>query len=473
MAAPLLLPGHAWHRQRAQQRSGRGAPPPLVAAGLDLEHDPAEGRGVSLGGLAVIFGHFPADLQAFLELARTRLHLQPGQARELDPVLNTRILALWAWLPGPRLDCYLEFDRATGQEEVWTLGPGADGLRPVGPEDVERLDRDFADAWVLNGPAHWGGASGLQRMVERHGLVPLLAAARVADLLEHRPQEPLAALEAAQERWPRLDPHDELPWADLAGSEPPWACVQLGRLALRLGLLRAARVLLLVSGGGEVAPIAHFDLGQACEALGDLAEAEQAFVRFAAARPRDADAWRRLLLLRLRLDRGLVAEETLRRYRAAGGSDEDLARRWIEVGARGRLRLGERARLAAWHAARLDAALAEIAPLADLLDEWCVRRPGLDAAALRSAAAALVRRLAAALDGAPPGRAEALARCALLALPLAGPLHPAQRQATEADLAGAVRDSLAACCRYAQWPPLDAPLPLAALVRLVLEEADA
>ena len=130
--APILALDHEWHRQRASLRSGTpgrsGAllrPPPLVAAGLEIEHDADTGRRVKVGGLVVIFGHFPATLADFVHLAHARLHLQPEQARELDPILNTRVMALWAWLPTVRRDCYLELDRATGEVNTWLVGPGA------------------------------------------------------------------------------------------------------------------------------------------------------------------------------------------------------------------------------------------------------------------------------------------------------------------------------------------------------------
>src|ERR1043165_2261841 len=120
------------------------------------------GRTVTLGGLAVIFGVFPASLGEFVELARSRLHLGQGQARELDAVLNTRIMAMWAWLPTQRRDCYLELDRATGEEHLWLMGPGAGESDEIDlAQDHEDLDAAFLDALVLNGPGHWGGESGL------------------------------------------------------------------------------------------------------------------------------------------------------------------------------------------------------------------------------------------------------------------------------------------------------------------------
>ncbi|MBA2482485.1 MAG: hypothetical protein H0V44_17615 [Planctomycetes bacterium] len=430
MSHPLLLLNHDWHSQRAKLRQGRVRPPPLVAAGVDVVFDADKGREVKLGGLAVIFGTFPATVDEFVALARARLHLGPDQARELDPVLNTRVLAMWAWLPTLRQDCYLEFDRATGAEQVWLIGPGPGEAREVDIEspDVD-LDHAFLEALVLNGPGHWGGESGLQRLVRRFGRQPLLIAAQVADLLEHRPREPRKALRVAQALWADLGSDDENAWAALAGSEHPWVCVQLGRLALRLGLLRAARLLLgSTHGTGDAAPIAHFDLGQACEALDDLPAAEAAFARFASARPSDPDAWRRLLFCRLRMGHLHIAEETLRRYRSASGKDDDLAERYLSVVARGRVRGEQRATLAGWLGARLhetlightcpDALVEEIARLCFDDDDTAL------AAAIRRGRIELVQLLAAGPDPlAAEANAEALLRTALLALPFLGGMH--------------------------------------------------
>src|SRR3954469_24679975 len=216
MHQPLLLLDHDWHSQRAKLRQGRVRPPPLVAAGIDIAFDPTQGRELKLGGLAVIFGTFPASLEEFARMARARLNLQPEQARELDPVLNTRILAMWAWLPTLRQDCYLEFDRATGDEHAWLIGPGKGESSEIelgGEESAsEELDRAFLEALVLNGPGHWGGAQGLQQLVQRHGRQPLLVAAQVADVLEHRPREPRRALRLAQALWKDLSADEEAPW---------------------------------------------------------------------------------------------------------------------------------------------------------------------------------------------------------------------------------------------------------------------
>jgi hypothetical protein len=414
MSGPLLVLDHDWHSQRARLRGGRSRPPPLVAAGIDLGFEPDSGRTVKLGGLAVIFGIFPASADEFIGLAKARLNLGPDQARELDPVLNTRILAMWAWLPTKRQDCYLEYDRATGEAHLWLVGPsagemGACDLALQGPE----VDRAFLDALVLNGPSHWGGSQGLARLVNRHGHQALLVAAQVADHLEHHPRQPRAALALANARWSELDTEDEGAWAGIAGNEHPWVCVQLGRLALRLGLLRAARLLLMATGGtGDAAPIAWFDLGQACEALEDLPAAETAFARFAAARPGDPDAWRRLLFCRLRMQNLHIADETLRRYRGASGRDDDLAERFLAVVARSRLRGEERALLAGWLGARLHDALIALAAGAGEAE----RMPGAPAA-LDALVEEIARSCFAADDGAflaavGSARADLLARIA-------------------------------------------------------------
>ncbi len=424
MHSPLLLLDHDWHAQRAKLRQGRVRPPPLVAAGLDVGYVQSQGRELKLGGLAVIFGTFPASLEEFVQMARLRLNLEPEQARELDPVLNTRILAMWAWLPTLRQDCYIEYDRATGDEHAWLIGPSSEytELDLVGGHPD--LDRAFLEGLVLNGPGHWGGAAGLERLVAKHGRLPLLIAAQVADVLEHRPREPRKALRLAQALWRDLTSDDESAWAHLVGSEHPWTCVQLGRLALRLGLLRAARLLLASAhAAADATPVAHFDLGQACEALDDLASAEAAFARFAAARPSDPDAWRRLLFCRLRMNHLQVAEETLNRYRNCGGKDAELAERWLTVVARGKLRLEQRALLAGWLGAHLHDAIANELVLEQLIDEIARLRFGGDADAL---AAACMRARGDLLLRLPDGNdadVEALLRTALLALPLIGLAH--------------------------------------------------
>ncbi len=443
MHQPLLLLDHDWHSQRAKLRQGRVRPPPLVAAGLDVGFGDASGRELKLGGLAVIFGTFPASLEEFVQMARMRLNLEPEQARELDPVLNTRILAMWAWLPSLKKDCYLEYDRATGDEHAWLIGPANQStdldLEHAHPD----LDRAFLEALVLNGPGHWGGSSGLERLVAKHGRLPLLVAAQVADVLEHRPREPRKALRLAQTVWRDLAGDAENPWAQLVGAEHPWTCVQLGRLALRLGLLRAARLLLASAhAASEATPVAHFDLGQACEALDDLPSAESAFARFAAARPTDPDAWRRLLFCRLRMNHLQIAEETLNRYRSCGGKDDDLADRWLAVVARGKLRLEQRALLAGWLGAQLHEVIANKLVLEELIDEIAQLRFSGEADILTATCERARGDLLLRLPDGSGAEVEALLRCALLALPLLGPAHRDDLHASGEQLASALVGAL-------------------------------
>ena len=449
MSKPLLTLSHDWHRQRAQLRSGRLRPPPLVASGIDVMAGP-EGRAVSLGGLAIIFGVFPASLDEFVDLARTRLHLGQGQARELDPVLNTRIMAMWAWLPTLRCDCYLELDRATGEEHVWLIGPGAGETKEIDLEDRHKeFDAAFLDALVLNGPGHWGGESGLARLVERFGHQPLLVAAQVADLLDHHDKDPERALEMVRSRWPALGQGDEAAWAPLADSEHPWVAVQLGRLALRLGYVRAARLLLRQGGQTDVAPVAHFDLGQACEVLGDLTTAESAFARYASARATDPDAWRRLLLCRVRLGHFTIAEETLKRYRGVGGKDKDIVERFFSILMRSNLRGQERARLVGWLCARLSETVPRRMSVESLIETAVERRDHAHQEIETLHLAALVDRLRLELRERLPtsvtgSQIDDLLRVVLLALPLLAskrispialenePQRAAQRQAGNA-----------------------------------------
>ncbi len=393
MSQPLLALDHDWHRQRAQLRTGRLRPPPLVASGVDVAVG-NDGRTVTLGGLAVIFGVFPASLEEFVDLARSRLHLGTGQARELDAVLNTRIMAMWAWLPTLKRDCYLELDRATGSEHVWLMGPGAEDSEEIDLEAVnDYLDEAFLDALVLNGPGHWGGESGLARLIERFGHQPLLVAAQVSDLLDHHPGDPEKALELLRARWPSLAKGEESAWVPLAESEHPWVAVQLGRLALRLGHVRAARLLLSQGGQTDVAPVAHFDLGQACEVLGDLSTAESAFARYASARATDPDAWRRLLLCRIRLGHFTIAEETLKRYYSVGGKDRDVIERFMAILIRSNLRGLERANLVGWLCARLAESIPRRLSIEQVIEAAIERRPEAHTAVETMHLAALIDQL--------------------------------------------------------------------------------
>ena len=379
-------------------------PPPLVVAGFDVDWDPVQGRTTKPAAMAVVFGIFPPSLTDCIALARQRLHLQPEQARPLAQVLDARLLAVWAWLPTRRQDAYLEFDRASGEVHVWLLDDA--GVHPVDPAaPPEDLDQAFLDALVLNGHQHWGGESGLERLEERFGHQPLLVAARIAAALERHPKDPSVALAAARSAWPMLRADDEVPWAGLHGATHPWAAAQLGRLALRLGLLRAARVLLGQAEAADAAPIAHFDLGQACEGLGDVDAAARAFARYAAGAPTDPDGWRRLLFCRIRLHQTAVADETLARYRACRGDDAALANRLGVLLTRTRPPVRERALLAGWCAGRIPDALIQRYAESAFLDQWGRRRgPGARAA------------LAAALDAAPAD--PALRVAALLTLPI-------------------------------------------------------
>lgn len=375
MVTPLLGLDHDWHRQRAQLRIGRLRPPPLVAAGLDVQFDEEHGRQIQFGGLAVIFGVFPPSLEDFLNLARARLHLGADQAHELDAVLNTRVLAMWVWLPTLKKDCYLEFDRATGAEHLWVIGPGAGEYSELDLENLpEDLETAFLDALVLNGSGHWGGEAGLQRLIERFGHQPMLIAAHISEILDHHPRQVNRAFEAARACWTQLNAEDESSWVELAESEHPWVNVQMGRLALRMGLVRAARVLLRFSASADVQPVAHFDLGQANETLGDLAAAEVAFGRYAAARPSDPDAWRRLLFCRLRLGHLEMAVETLKRYRAAGGQDRELSERFLSLASKPQVLATERAPLTGWLVAHIGEAFLRRMNLHQLVSEIETRR---------------------------------------------------------------------------------------------------
>lgn len=447
----LLDTAHEWHRARALQRVGRGKPPPLVAAGLDIEQR-AGTRILKVGGMAIVFGAFPPALEDLAAFARARLFLQPEQAHALDPVLRTRVLALWAWLPGPRCDCYLEYDRATDEARAWLLGHG-------GPREVEmaapqpELDGQFLEGLVLAGPTAWGGDGGLARLVERFGPRELLVAARIADRLDRKSRDPRSALELARACWPRLGERDEGAWADAAEVAHPWAAVQLGRLALRLGLTRGARVLLLRADATDPPPVAWFDLGQACEALDDLPAALSAFVHYCGVRPGDPDGWRRLLVCRLRQGDLQVAEEALRRWREAGGKEDDLAERLLDQVMASRMRLHERASVIGWLGARMDGALATLASADQIAQRCADALPAARAAILHrawTAAKPAIAEDAARLGPGSPeeiaARADGLARTALLALPLLASPHPSEESPSADDLAGNAQRALSLWC---------------------------
>lgn len=429
MGRPLLDLEQEWHRQRAQLRASHQRPPPLVTAGLELSHDPQAARHtrVQVAGMALIFGLFPPTVADFIELARNRLRLGRDPARhELQNVLGTRIQALWAWLPTVQQDCYGELDHATDEARLWLIGPGAGEVREV---DIERerdtLDAAFLAALVMNGSRHWGGQHGLQQLVSRFGRQPLLVAAQVAESLEREPRQPAIALGLARSRWVQLDAQSGEAWEALVDVEPPWACVQLGRLALRLGLHRAARKLLdharLVDAGAS----AWHDLAVACEQLDELAGAEAAWARASQASADDLETWRRLVLVRLRLGDFFEAGEALRRYRAAGGVDSQFIDAALGVLRRPALPLLERARLAGWCAGRLASALVERLTLSGLMAEIARSRPAGVLAQFDAQVAGLRDDLTAALagaDGSPAedGAVDAAQRVILLALPFLG-----------------------------------------------------
>jgi tetratricopeptide (TPR) repeat protein len=366
----------------------------------------------------------------------------------------------------------LEFDRATGTIETWLVGPGPGEIETIeveleeSPEITtsEELDQWFLEGLVLNGHAHWGGERGLTHLVERFGRTSLLVAAQVADRLEHHSEDPASALQLARTRWPSLNDHDEVPWATLAERRKdaghPFICAQLGRLALRLGLLRAARALLSASAGStDVSPIAWFDLGQACEALDDLTGAENAFTRYASTRPQDPDAWRRLLFCRLRRDRSQLAEECLRKYHSAGGKDEELVERYLHVVARGRIRTAQRGFLAAFLLPHLRVAFSTAGRDGDVERE-IVRLCFCDDPTAAAAFTALVSRLrgelavALRLSG-NQDFTEDTVRAVLLTLPFLGPLHQADELADVEALADDVQSTIN---RWAEAPAVAAAL---------------
>lgn len=449
---PLLEVSHDWQRARALQRAGEHGPPPLVVAGLDVELGLVGGlrqRLLRLGGMAIVFGAFPATLAEYLAFARARLFLHGERGRGLDRVLGTRILALWAWLPGLRADCYLEYDRATDEAEVWILGAGEPRrIEPRLPQP--QLDDAFLEGLVLAGPATWGGSGGLERLVQRHGEHQLLVAAQLAELLERRSDDvPGRALARARRAWATLVPEDDRSWLALGASLHPWAAVQLGRLALRCGRPQPARALLARAADTDAPAVAWFDLGQACEVLGDLAAAAQAFQRYAERRASDPDGWRRLLWCRLRLADEEGAELAFQRWRENGGDEDDAARRLVAQLLILPLPLVERARLAGWLAARLERALARLLPLP---------LPEAPPAGLPPAAWQRLREGAA---SAPPGLAPPLVRVVLLALPPSAPRHPDELAAAPEALLEAARAALQLWCRIRgapepEWAPVAA-----------------
>jgi hypothetical protein len=250
--------------------------------------------------------------------------------------------------------------------------------------------------------------------------------------LEREPRQPNAALELAHARWPRLDAHDGIAWEELLDNEPAWACVQLGRLALRLGLTSVARKLLDAGKDIDVGFAALYDLAVACEQLNELEAAEVAWARACRHPGEDLEAWRRLVLVRLRLGRFNEAGEALRRLRAAGGTDNQLVEAILGLLRLPRQPLLERARLTGWCAGRMAPALADKVPVAGLIAEIERSRPGITAERLDEVLLLLRSGLAKALVGADgisveAGAIEAAVRVVLLALPFLG--TPVSRQA--------------------------------------------
>lgn len=429
MGRPLLDLEQEWHRQRAQLRASAQRPPPLVTAGLELFHDPqSQPRPrVQVAGMALIFGLFPPTVADFIELARNRLRLGRDPARqELYSVLGTRIQALWAWLPTLHQDCYAELDHATDEVRLWMIGPGTGEVREVNLErEREALNTAFLAALVMNGSRHWGGEPGLAQLVSRFGTQALLVAAQVAEALDRAPRQPIVALTLARTRWPQLDTLVGAAWEALADSEPPWACVQLGRLALRLGLARPAHQLLSQARRVDAGAAAWHDLARAAEQQDDLTGAESAWAKAAQQSGDDLEAWRQLVLVRLRLAQFFEAGEALRRLRAAGGIDGQLLEAALGYLRRPRLDLLERAQIVGWCAGHLAPALAEKVPLAGLLAEIARSRPAGFAERLDTALVGLRNDLAQAMpaaDGSPAeaGAVDAALRVVLLALPFVG-----------------------------------------------------
>ena len=270
-----------------------------------------------------------------------------------------------------------------------------------------------------------GVQHGLAQLVARFGKQGLLVAAQVAEILDREPRQPALALGVARTRWPQLDTHDTSYWEALIDSEPPWACVQLGRLALRLGLAQAARRLLDFANVVDAGAVAWRDLAVVSEELDDLIHAQAAWSRAVQLAADDVDVWRRLVLVRLRLGELTEAGEALRRLRAAGGVDSQLIDAALGQLRRPLLPLLQRARLAGWCAGRMAPALAERLTLSGLMAEiGRSRAPGMTnriEVVLETMRADLVQTLATA-DGilAESGAVDAVVRVALLALPFLG-----------------------------------------------------
>lgn len=420
---PLLDLGQDWQRQRAQLRAAHRRPPPLVTAGLDLVHDAhaPHGRRVQVQGMALVFGIFPASLAEFLDLARSRLRLGGDQARqELAGVLSARIQALWAWLPGLQCDIYAEIDHATDALQLWQIGPGAGVLTTLDATTAAaRLDDAFLEGLVLNGTRHWGGASGLARLIRRFGRRPLLVAAQVADLLERTDIDLETILEVARSRWENLESGDEEPWDRLAETEHPWVCAQLGRLALRLGVHRPAWHLLGRVAHAQAGPAVWGDYARACDEVGDLAGAEVACAQVANLAP-DEGALTRLITARLRLGQYTEATEALTRLRALGSADVVVVDALLTLLERPGLPLVQRAHVAGWLAARTPIAFAarwSVPALTARID--AERMPGDEG--LREDLDIARLSLSQALGPGSEDTAELALRVALFALPFVAP----------------------------------------------------
>ena len=158
-----------------------------------------------------------------------------------------------------------------------------------------------------------------------------------------------------------------------------------------------------------------------------------------------------------------MVDETLRRYRAAGGSDSELVERWLTTVTRGRLRMHERATVAAWCEARLSRALGAVDP------EHLLVNVGLRHGTERIAALADALRLGARTWGTDSVDTEAMVRTVLLALPLAATAHRGESLPTADELATSARRAVETWWRLADRggaPPVLDPIALAALAAL-------